>query len=316
MTLQQLEYAVALQQFGSYGRAAKAAGISQPALSVQIKKLEEEIGLVLFDRSRKMVRPTEAGLSFLEQAQLLLTRARQLRDIAIKMNEEISGALRIGIIPTLAPYLLPLFMEKLQEQYDDLQIHIKEALTGEIIQDILSGELDGGLISTPIESKVKLTVTPLFYERFQLFVSREHSLYERDTVAVADIPYEDVWLLREGNCFRDQVDSICELARGKGGEHSFSFESNSIESLCRIVEFRGGITFLPELSTLQISPEREDMLKEIEGPPRVRTISLIQLPGQVRGHLLEHFAGMVRANLPRQLLEPEAAEIIPTRVRV
>jgi LysR family hydrogen peroxide-inducible transcriptional activator len=316
LTLQQLEYAVALQQFGSFGRAARSAGISQPALSVQIKKLEEEIGLMLFDRSRKTVRPTEAGLRFLERAQLLLTQARQLKDIAIQMNEEISGALRIGIIPTLAPYLLPLFMEKLQEQYQHLQIHIKEALTDEIIQDIKSGELDGGIISTPIESKVKFSNWPLFYERFQLFVSREHPLYVEEEIAISQIAYQDIWLLREGNCFRDQVDSICETARGKGVEDSFSFESNSIESLCRIVEFRGGITFLPELSTLQIGPEREDMLKGISGPPRVRTISLIHLPGQVRRHLLEHFAGMVRANLPKHLLEPGDAEIIPTKVRV
>lgn len=307
---------MALRQFASYGRAAKSVGISQPALSVQIKKLEEEIGLVLFDRSGKSVQPTESGISFLEQAQLLLTQARQLKDIAIKMNEEISGALRIGIIPTLAPYLLPLFIEKLQEQYANLQIHIKEALTDEIIQDILSGELDGGIISTPIESRVKMSINPLFYERFQLFVSRSHPLYAFQSIEVADIPYQDVWLLREGNCFRDQVDSICEMARGKGSEHSFSFESNSIESLCRIVEFRGGITFLPELSTLQVGPEREDMLKEISGPPRVRTISLIHLPGQVRQHLLEHFASMIRANLPRHLLDSGEAQVVPTRVSV
>lgn len=316
MTLQQLGYAVALQQFGSYGRAAKSVGISQPALSVQIKKLEEEIGLLLFDRSRKTVQPTEAGLLFLERAQLLLTQARQLREIAIQMNEEISGVLRIGIIPTLAPYLLPLFMGKLQEEYQYLQVHIKEALTGEIIQDIKSGDLDGGIISTPIESKVNFFIRPLFYERFQLFVSRTHPLYVDSEIEVSRIPYQDVWLLREGNCFRDQVDSICEMARGKGVEDSFSFESNSIESLCRIVEFRGGITFLPELSTLQVGPEREDMLKEISGTPRVRTISLIHLPGQVRRHLLDRFAGMVRANLPKHLLEPGGAEIIPTKVRV
>jgi LysR family hydrogen peroxide-inducible transcriptional activator len=317
MTLQQLEYALQLQQSSSYSRAAKILGISQPALSIQIKKLEEELELTLFDRSQKRIRPTYEAQLFLERAQLLLTQMQQLKNLAVELADEYSGEVNIGVIPTLAPYLLPLFIKNLNEKFSKLTINVEEAITEEVIQGIKSGKFDGGIIATPIKSKTNLTTVRLFHEGFMLFVSQDHPLYQRKKVNVSDIPLDDIWLLKEGNCFRDQVDNICEMAQKKEEGHNlFYFESNSIESLCRIVEYKGGVTFLPELTTMSISSEREEMIKELEGPERVREISLVHLPGHVKRRTLEQLSHTIIASLPKSLLEKKDFQAIPTNLEL
>lgn len=314
MTLQQLNYAIALQRYKNYSRAAESMGISQPAMSIQIRKLEDETNLKLFDRNRNSVIPTQEGKIFLERAQLLLTQARQLQDLVGELNENFIGELRIGVIPTLAPYLLPLFIKNLNEQFPKLKIHVKETITEEVVRLIKAGELDGGIISTPIESKVQLDTIPLFYEGFKLFVSTDHSLYEKRKVNVKDIPVKDLWLLSEGNCFRDQVNNICDIVRQEESQNLFFFESNSIEALCRIVEFKGGITFLPELTTLHFSNEHEEMIKDLLGPKRVREISLVYLPNVSRKHKLEQLATVIQRNIPKSLLKKGKSALIPTNV--
>lgn len=316
MTLQQLEYALVLQQYCSFNQAAKQLGISQPALSVQIKKLEGELGLILFDRSQKKVSITQKGEVFLDRAKLLLNESKQLFQIADQLKDQVTGELRIGIIPTLAPYLLPLFIEELQEKFTQLKVYIKEALTDEIIQDLKTGVLDGGIISTPISSNIQLADTPLFYEGFKLFVSHEHPLYNKSTIGVTSIPPEDIWLLREGNCFRDQIDNICEISKRNPGLNHFHYESNSIESLCRIVEFKGGITFLPELSTMHLDSDREDMIKELSGAKRVREISLVHLPNHVRLDDLTRLGQVIKNNLPKSMLAKGKTESVPTNVKI
>ncbi|MEL6390433.1 MAG: hydrogen peroxide-inducible genes activator [Bacteroidota bacterium] len=316
MTLQQLYYAMALRQHGSYVKAAQSLGISQPALSVQIRKLEDQTDLQLFDRTRNAIRPTYEGEIFLDRAQLLLTQFSQLKSLAQELHEEFAGDIRLGIIPTLAPYLLPLFISDLNDQYSRLQIHVTEALTEEIVIGIKDGTLDAGIISTPISSKVPLTKTPLFYEEFRLFVSTGHPLFEEQTIAVPDIPLEDLLLLKEGNCFRDQVDNICDIARRQVSNDLFYFESNSIESLCRIVQFKGGLTFLPELTTLHFSIEHEDMIKKLEGPKRVREISIVHLPNNIKTTKLSKLKDVIQQSLPKKYLGKEGKQLIKTNVNL
>ena len=305
---------MALAKYGSYSKAARAVGITQPAMSLRIKKLEEGVGLMLFDRTQKPVRPTVEGALFLEKAQLLLTQAEQLKDFAVGLKEEISGEINIGIIPTLAPYLLPLFISDLNRQFGELKVHIKEMLTHEILEGLRTGEVHAGIISTPIQTRTKLVSKVLFYERFLLFVSERHPLFAQQKVAVEDIALNDLWLLKEGNCFRDQVDNICEIARDSNRQNLFYYESNSIESLCRIVEYKGGVTFLPELTTLHLGPDREDMIKEIKGRPRVREISMIHLPNEVRAHVLDEVLTVIQRNLPTHMMHLGEAEAIRTNI--
>lgn len=317
MNLHQLEYALALQKTRNYSRAASNLGISQPTLSIQIKKLEENLGLTLFHRTPRQVSVTTQGKAFLERAQLVVTQARQLQSFALELQEEVTGDLTIGVIPTLAPYLVPLFINRLNEQFGQLKLHIKEALTEEIVEGIKSGDFDGGIISTPIQSRVQFASMPLFYEGFRLFVSSDHPLYPKDSIDVKSIPLSDIWLLKEGNCFRDQVDNICEIAHQKGGPATlFFFESNSIESLCRIVEYRGGVTFLPELTTLHLSSEREEMIKTLNGPERVREISLIHLPNHSRIHVLDQLAQVIRQSVPKRLLQQNERVMVPINLQL
>lgn len=314
MTLKQLEYALALEKYGSYSRAAKAVGISQPAMSLQIQNLEAIVNVPLFDRSQQPITPTNEGKLFLAKAQVLLTEASQLQDFAIELSEEFNGEVNIGVIPTLAPYLLPLFISEVNRKFPKLKVHIWEALTAEIIEGIKSGELNGGIISTPIHSNSKLTIQPLFYEKFLLFVSDQHELYQQDKIDIFDIPLSDVWLLKEGNCFRDQVNNICEIARAKSLNSLFFYESNSIEALCRVVEYKGGITFLPELTTLHFEKEREHMIKEIKGVKNVREISLIHNPHEVRKKQLDKIMEVLLNNIPKNMLSSKDAKKVPTNV--
>lgn len=316
MTLKQLEYALALEKYGSYSRAAKAVGISQPAMSLQIQNLEAIVNVPLFDRSQKPISPTPEGKLFLEKAQILLTEAAQLQDFAIELSEEFTGEINIGVIPTLAPYLLPLFISEVNQKFPKLKVHIWEAITTEIIEGIKSGNLNGGIISTPIQSKARIQVMPLFYEKFLLFVSEQHELYQQEKINLEDIPLGDVWLLKEGNCFRDQVNNICDVAKAKTDKSLFFYESNSIEALCRVVEYKGGITFLPELTTLHFEKEREHMIKEIKGPKHVREISLVHNPNEVRQNLLEQIMVILMDNIPKLMLKKEGTKKIPTNVKV
>ncbi|MEL7118276.1 MAG: LysR substrate-binding domain-containing protein [Bacteroidota bacterium] len=317
MTLLQLEYALELNRIGSFNRAAKNIGISQPGLSLQIRKLEEEIGLTLFDRSQKKIKTTPKGALFLEKAQLILTQTKQLKELALQLSEEYSGQLTIGIIPTLAPYLLPLFIQKLNDQFPKLTIHVNEVVTEEIIQGIKEGKFDAGIIATPIESTITLTTKPLFYEGFELFVSNLHDLYASEEIEVDKIPPKDIWLLKEGNCLRNQVDDICSLNQKKStSSSSFYFESNSIESLCRIVEYKGGITILPELTTLHFDSEREPMIKKLAGPRRVREISIIHLPNHVRKEIIDAIGELIKKSVPKKLLSKENSDLIHTSVIV
>lgn len=310
MTLKQLKYALALGRLGSYIGVARSMGVSQPAVTLQIQALEEELGIVLFDRSTKNVVPSINGLAFLEKAQLLVTESKQLEDFAIQLSEEVQGEVCLGIIPTLSPFLVPLFIDELNKKYPKIKLKIQEAITEDILRGIKNGTFHGGIISTPIELKSNLDLLPLFYERFYLYVSDKHELYSQDEIDISKLDYSDVWLLREGNCFMDQVTNICNIQSHQHG--NFVYESNNIDALRRIVEYKGGITFLPELSTLMIPSEQEEMIKEIKGKKKVREVTMVSLKTEVRRNLLDAICQTVKDCVPSQMLSGEEKEIVTT----
>ncbi|MDQ2178055.1 hydrogen peroxide-inducible genes activator [Marinifilum sp. D714] len=310
MTLKQLEYALALQKLGGYGKVAKFMGVSQPAVSLQIQALEEELGIKLFDRSRKQVEPTTNGNLFLEKAQLLITESKHLEDFAVNLSEDIQGELCLGIIPTLSPYLVPLFVDELNQRYPKLKLTVKEMITEEVLQGVKDGSLHGGIISTPIQLKSNLEVCPIFYEKFYLYVSDKHDLFAIDEIGIDELDHDSIWMLKEGNCFMDQVTNICSLNRKE--ENELVYESNNIDALRRIVEYKGGITFVPELATLMIPSDQEDLLKEIKGHDKVREISLIQLKSEVRKNLLNAVIATIKDCIPRQMLNKENKEVVKT----
>lgn len=312
MTINQLEYALALQKHGNFKKAAGGLGISQPALSIQIQKLEDEIQIALFSRTSNPVLPTEDGRSFLSKAQEIVSSVRQLKNFSDELNQDYNGKLTIGIIPTLAPFLVPLFIDSLQRDYPDIQLVIKEQITEKIIRNIRTGELDVGLISTPVKVP-GVEAIPLFYERFFVYSGREDS--GKSELSVKDIDQDKLWLLDEGNCFRDQVSDFCNLKRVREGK-KFVYQSNSIDALIRMVDTKGGMTILPELTTMSLSGAQEENLKNISGKPRAREIGFVITPKHDKDRFIRVLGEYIQKNIPKHLLEKKGFIIVDPHIEI
>lgn len=316
MNKTQLEYALALKKYVNYSRAAKNLGITQPALSLQIKNLETAIGVQLFDRSTKPLSVTHEGEKFLIRASQVVSQFAQLESFAQSLRDDFAGEITIGIIPTLSPYLVPLFIGSLRSEYPLLHITIKEAITEQIIEEVRAGDIQLGIVATPIESEVAFAIEPLFYESFELFVADDHRLAGQTEITLDKIRQEELWLLKEGNCFRDQVNNICGFKKGARMDQQFQYESNSIEALCRIVEHQGGVTFIPALSTMHLSEDRLDMVKKIAGHIRVREISTIAIPNASRRRFFDVIRDSIRSNIPKRMLSRQSGEVINTSAQM
>jgi len=311
----QLQYFRELIHTGSFTRAAQNLGISQPALSMQVRKLEEESGLVLVNRQSKPLELTGDGQPFYEMALDILHRMDALKDLPYHLSGKVEGTLRIGIIPTLAPYLLSLVSGSLEKLHPGLLLEVEEMLTEPLIGKVRTGHLDAGLIATPVGIK-NLKMTPLFYERFYVYMSDAHPLFYQEEVTIGELDLKEVWYLREGNCFTNQVSAICNIAGQHPAGGRLKYYSNSIESLRRIVERTSGITFLPELATMQVPSETEDMIKSIGGIRPVREISLVHAAGIAKQRLLEAFTGVVLSQLPAHMKSRPEGWVVDTNIAV
>lgn len=312
MTFSQLQYALSLAQYGSFKKASERLNISQPALSMQIRKLEEEVGLTLFNRSGNPVFPTNDGLLFLERARKVIVDANNLLHFSETLQQEFRGSLKIGIIPTLAPFLVPLFADHMQQELPLLRLDITESITERVIKEVQAGELDVGIISTPVEV-YGIHSEPLFYEKFFLYSNEPH-LSDSLVVNLQDVSYDKLWLLEEGNCFRTQINNFCDLNRIRK-DKAFIYRSNSIDALIRIVDTKGGMTILPELSTLSLSEKQEEYLKSIDGIPKAREIGLITSKNPGKGRFIDKLKEYILANIPKSMLSDKGIEVVNPEIK-
>lgn len=312
MTLFQLEYALALKKFGSFNKAAAHLGISQPGLSLQIQKLEEEAGIRLFNRNSTPIVASEDGQLFLLRAEEIVKAADNLKKFTREIHDDFSGHLVIGIIPTLAPFLVPLFADEIAAGLPHLQLEIKELTTERVIEGVRSGQVDAGIISTPLNA-YGIQVKPLFYEKFFFYASK--SEVNASDIRLEDINYERLWLLEEGNCFRDQVNDFCNLKEIQQ-KRNFIYRSNSIDALVRIVDTRGGMTILPELTTLSLSGSQEENIREIKGKPKAREIGLIITIHNEKMRYIEKLEYYIKNNVPRHMLDKSNYEIVDPNIKV
>ncbi|MBN2261431.1 MAG: LysR family transcriptional regulator [Prolixibacteraceae bacterium] len=301
MTLLQLSYVLELSHYQSFSKTAQKLNISQPALSLQISKLEEELGINIFKRSPTQIILTAEGEQFVERTRELIQMAEKLKDLPFEMENKPEGNLKIGVIPTLAPYWFSLFVDQFSANYPNIKLTIFELKTENIVSDLRNGLIDAGFISTPVEAK-GLEFKPLFYEKFYLYVSENHELAQFETIDLNKVDLKEMWYLEEGNCFQNQVDSVCVYAKEPGEFQNIVYLSNSIESLCRVVENAGGITFIPEMATLSVSSDKEQMIKEIEGTAPVREISMVTTRISKKERLLN-------------ILLTESLKVIPKRMQ-
>ena len=309
ITLTQLSYIVAVAQTRNFGLAAKACFISQPTLSMQIQKLEEEIGAILFDRSKKPVEPTTIGRQIVEQAQIVLQEAFRIEEIIKSERGEISGDFKLGIIPTLAPYLLPLFLEKFTKKFPRVNLIVEELQTRQIIEKLKEDEIDSGILVTPLNIK-GIIEQPVFNEPFMVYLAPNHPLLSLSKVSDKDLNLNDIWLLNEGHCFRDQAIEICKKARGKGIKHkNLIFESGNLETLKRLVDQKFGYTLLPSLAILGMSAsEQKKKVRFFKSPIPTREVSIVYSRAFLKKSIIEALYNVIASSLPDELKTSKSNE--------
>ena len=311
ITLTQLSYVVAVSQARNFGLAAKACFISQPTLSMQIQKLEEELEVTLFDRSKIPVEPTTIGRKIIEQAQIVLQEAFRIEEIIKSEKGEISGEFKLGIIPTLAPYLLPLFLEKFTTKYPGVNLIVEELQTRQIIEKLKEDEIDSGILVTPLNIK-GIVERPIFNEPFMVYLAPDHPLLTLNRVSDKDLNLDDIWLLNEGHCFRDQAIEICKKARGKGIKHkNLIFESGNLETLKRLVDQKFGYTLLPSLAILGMSAsEQKKKVRSFKSPVPTREVSVVYSRAFLKKSIIEALYSEIVSSLPNELKKPKPKERI------
>jgi LysR family hydrogen peroxide-inducible transcriptional activator len=274
MNLQQLEYIVALDSYRHFGKAAQKCHVTQPTLSLMIRKLEEELGIRIFQRTDKPVVPTPVGREVIDQARKALGEIAQISQVVVQRRGEIKGNLRLGIIPTLAPYLLPLFLQRFIMNYERVRTTVTEMITEKIVEGLKKGEIDAGLLVTPLDVR-GLREQPLFHEEFVAYVSVHDQTFKKKFLAPEDIDANKLWLLEEGHCFRSQILNLCRLRKASEQDKHFGYEAGSIETLKKMVEWNEGITILPELALLHLSKEDLQMVRRFKSPAPVREVSIV-----------------------------------------
>ncbi|MBL1214925.1 MAG: LysR family transcriptional regulator [Ignavibacteriae bacterium] len=303
MTLVQLNYIVALDTYKNFEKAAEQCFITQPTLSMQIQKLEEELGILIFDRSRKPVKTTEIGAKIVDQARVILNETDRISEIINIESNEVKGILRLGIIPTIAPYLLPLFLVNFVDKFPNVNLIIDEIQTHEILNKLKSDELDAAILVTPLD-KSDIIEDPLFYEPFVAYISEKHRLFEKEKIKSADLMLKDLWLLKEGHCFRDHIIQICDRYSKNEipPETNISFEAGTIDTLMKLVEHNFGMTLVPYLLALEVrQTKKRKYLRDIEKPTPKREVSLIFKRAFVKRHLINLLKEEIIDSLPEEL---------------
>lgn len=311
ITLLQLEYVVAVDTYRHFVTAAEKCFVTQPTLSMQIKKLEEFLGVMIFDRSKHPIIPTEIGEKIIEQARETIAAGRKITDIIDEFNGSLSGELTVGIIPSLAPYLLPLFIGNFTRKYPGVKLTVVELLTEEIINKLKKDLLDVGLLVTPLHEQ-GIREKPLFYEKMMLYVNKSHPFSQKKDIQVKQLASPDIWLLSKGHCFRSQVVNLCSYRIDKQEKFAFEYESGSLETLKKMVEKEGGYTLLPELAVdTNVHPQAR--IISISQPVPSREVSLVFSRNYSKQRLIELLATEITNAVPEELLDKERGKVVEWR---
>jgi LysR family hydrogen peroxide-inducible transcriptional activator len=302
ITLAQLEYALALEKTGSLTLAAESCHITQPAISMQLKKLEDAVGMILFDRSKQPVQPTAAGHILLTHARQIFGSLTQLEDALLPFRDTMEGTLRLGIIPTLAPYLLPYFIGDFTRAYPKLEVSVIEMKTQDIIQALHKNDLDAGILVTPLK-ELYIKEQPLFYESFLSYMNiPDKKLMQQGFIEADQILDYKLWILEEGNCFRTQTMNLCGIAQTNYREGRFEYESGNIETLLRMVEKEGGITLIPQLCSLNFSSKQQKFTKRIgKRSTFYREVSLVYHLDHYKKNIIQKLSASIVSNLPEEI---------------
>ena len=305
MTLQQMEYIVAVYRLRHFGKAAEQCGVTQPTLSSMIQKLEDELGLRIFDRAAQPVSPTPAGRMVVEQAWRVLVRAKKIKDIVAEEKRSLSGTFRLGILPTVAPYLMPRFFPRLLADHPETDIRVAETKTEAAKLALARGEMDAAIVAD-VEGLEHFDKAELYFEQFAAYVSEGDALAAVSSVRSSDLRGSFIWLLDEGHCFRDQIVSFCGIKDGQTSRNVYSL--GSIETFMRMVEGGRGVTFIPELALEQLSGRQRALVRPFALPIPTRRIVLLTPRTFVRQSMKRLLADSIRTSVPPRMLQMNNTE--------
>jgi LysR family hydrogen peroxide-inducible transcriptional activator len=296
MTITQLKYALAIAEHKNFTKAAEKCFVTQPTLSTQIQKLEDELDVVIFDRSKKPIELTDVGRKIVFQARNIVNEADRIQDIVDQQKGFIGGEFRLGILPTIMPTLLPMFLKNFIKKYPKVKLKIEELTTEEILTRINDGHLDAAIVATPLESdNIKERV--LYYEPFVAYIPDNHRLRDKKTIEVSDLDIDDMLLLEDGHCFRDGVINLCKSFKDHIDDN-FQLESGSIETLIKLSNEGLGMTLLPYLHTLDVNDTLSSNLRHFSEPSPAREVSIIfhksELKMQIIDALHNVISGIIR----------------------
>lgn len=309
MTIVQLEYIIAVDTYRHFVTAAENCHVTQPTLSMQIKKLEEELDIVIFDRNKQPIEPTTIGRRVIEQARTMLKGRDRIKELISDTRNDLSGSIKLGIIPTIASYLVPLFIPKMVEKYPDLQIHVEELMTHEVIEKMNLGQIDLGIVSTPVHEE-GITEVPLYFEPFVLYVSEKHELFKEKQISSRDLNLDEMWLLSDGHCFRNHVINLCGETNYYPKKLKFGYKTGSIEVLMKFVEQNYGYTLIPDLATLGLSESKAKRLRSFKEPKPKREVSIITPEGFLKEKLIDTIRSEIRNSIPKTMKHLDNGKII------
>jgi LysR family transcriptional regulator, hydrogen peroxide-inducible genes activator len=309
MTITQLGYILALEQHRSFMDAADGCNISQPALSMQVKKLEEDLGVALFDRSSSPIGITAIGAEVLAQAKKIMQEHKHVYELISDYKDSVTGLVRIGVIPTVSPYLLPLFLRSLEMKFPSLRIEIEELTTAHIEEKLRSGDLDIGILATPLRQP-DLSEHSLYFEELVAYISPENMLFQKNYVLSKDLDLNQLWLLEEGHCLRNQIENFCELQQ-KGSTHSqLKLRTGSLETVIKLADNYAGMTLLPELAIHDWDAEKLKKIRRFSNETPMREISLITEKNYKRHALLASIKLEILACLPPKLMDNKGDNLL------
>ena len=302
MTITQLYYVLAVAENQNFTKAAEKCFVTQPTLSMQIQKLEEELNILIFDRSKKPIELTDVGKKIVTQARNIVNESYRIQDIVDQQKGFIGGEFKLGIIPTVMPTLLPMFLKNFIKKHPKIKLKIEELTTEEIIDRLKDGHLDAAIAATPLEDET-IKERVLYFEPFVSYIPKNHRLYASKKIDVADLDISDMLLLEDGHCFRDGVINLCKAFKDQSDEQ-FQLESGSIETLIKLSNEGLGMTLLPYLHTLDVNEKDKENLHYFNEPSPAREVSLIYHKSELKMQIIEALqdviSGVVRGAITFQ----------------
>lgn len=311
MTITQLRYVLAVAEHKNFTKAAQHAFVTQPTLSMQVHKLEEELGVEIFNRNKKPIALTQVGEKIVEQAKNIVNESFRIQDIVEQQKGFVGGEFKLAIIPTVMPTLLPMFIKNFINRYTKVNLKIYELTTDNILQKLKSGLIDAAIAATPLDSR-DITERPLYYEPFVGYIPQEHKLHEKTNLSPDDLNIDDILLLEDGHCFKDNVLNICKNRNSKLNV-PYQIESGSFETMIKLSDEGLGMTLLPYLNTRELPEDQKINLKNFKNPKPAREISLLyhrsELKLQIINALHDTISGVVRGAIAFQdvdIVSPKA----------